>query len=351
MGRHQAGGTVTEKTGRPIEVVSVSLYEGLKRCPLRVAFDRRETSNPVGQRPVHPNAALGLLVHRAFEITFKEEIDLGTAWREALSEPAFLKFNFETMPAYRRTRLRAERRHEQMLSLVKEYSGSETIPEVQLRSNDGIIEGRVDLLVTGPSPFIVDYKTGLVQDDDGRLHGPVQRQLQVYSALVAQQQGLQIDFGFVVSMKSDPIRVDFIQEEVDAIIADMVAEMKSFNEHLETGQVGRPEPDWCRWCRHIHRCGTIKDAVRLSPGTSFGDLDIVWGKVTDGPRHANGHVASLEVEVAEGTCAGSFLLFDIPSKVVSNVTVGHHIVVSGMAQARGGNVRRWVNGVTQLHCE
>lgn len=341
---------MTGNKNRPIEVISVSLYERLKRCPLRVSLDRRESSDRPGQHRAHPNAALGLLVHRAFEITFDEEIDLDSAWRKALSEPSFTNINFEMMPAYRRTRLRAERRHAQILSLIQEYSGTETLPEVELRSNNGLIEGRVDLLVTGPSPFIVDYKTGLVHDEDGALHGPVQRQLQVYSALIAEHQGLQVHFGFVVSMKSDPIRVDFDREEVDAVIADMLAEVNSFNERLTVGQVGRPQPDWCRWCRHIHRCGEIKSAIRSSPGTSFGDLDIAWGRVTGEPRHANGKVASLQIEVDEGTSVGTFLLFDIPSNFVSSITTGQRIVVSGMAPARGENVKRWVNGVSQLHC-
>ena len=349
MGSHQAGGAVTGNNSRPIEVISVSLYERLKRCPLRVSLDRRESSDRPGQHRAHPNAALGLLVHRAFELTFDEEIDLDSAWQKALSEPSFTNINFENLPAYRRTRLRAERRHAQLLSLVKEHSGTETLPEVELRSNNGLIEGRVDLLVSGPSPFIVDYKTALVHDEDGDLHGPVQRQLQVYSALVAEQLGLQVRFGFVVSMKSDPIRVDFAREEVDAVVTDMIAEVNSFNERLAIGQIGRPQPDWCRWCRHIHRCGDIRNAIRSSPGTSFGDLDIAWGSVTGEPRHANGQVSSLQIEVDEGTSIGTFLLFDIPSNLVAEVTNGQRIVVSGMAPARGDNVKRWVNGVTQLH--
>lgn len=334
---------------RPIDVMSVSLYERLLRCPLQVALGRRREEAGAVNGPPSGNAALGLLVHRAFELSFDGCPDFDEAWKRARAEPQFVGVRFESMPSWRRIRLRANKRHKQLLDLIERHGGGSPRPEVPVQSVDGKISGRIDLLIEGAESFVVDYKTGIVLDGEGELKLSSRRQLQVYSFLLGESTGISTTFGYIVTMKANPIRVEIDAEESRRVALDMVRAMDEFNGCLPNGNPARPDSETCGWCSHTHECPDLRAAVSADISIRPGGRDIAWGTISAPPTVSASGLGAVRVRPETGSVQHEFTLFAVPDYAHHGLSEGSRVLVRGLMPITGDGARKWVNGVTQLH--
>ena len=79
--------------------------------------------------------------------------------------------------------------------------------------------GTPDLVWFGPNgAIVVDYKSGVVQSGN-QVSGSYIQQIQLYSALVAEKHDVEIDAGWLFSMKQGAVEVDVSPETRAAVFA------------------------------------------------------------------------------------------------------------------------------------
>lgn len=303
-------------------------------------------SLPLRSNFVHHNAALGLLVHRTFEISFRNDTSFEAAWTTARAEEKFSRIDFDGMKSFRRTYLRALKRHEEIVRVISDHGGKKPEPELDLHARGGRIIGTVDLFVDGDSPFVLDYKTGVVEDAEGNLQESVSQQLHIYAGMILQQQGLEIPTGYIVSMTAPPIKVQIDQRRATELLDEMLESMDKFNSALPALPPANPEPEICHWCRHIHRCDDLRAAVEARSSFRPGNLEIVWGTVLGTPQISRSGLAAVRIGANSGTIEGEFTIFDVPGHLTQNLADGSHVMISGISHSSSARV--WIEGITQL---
>ena len=161
--------------------VSPSLLTRLA-CPLRVAFGQAGTGATANSSEA---AVLGTVAHRAIEQVL-DGSDLDEAWVQGCSEElARTGVDPMELPAARRTLLRLNKHVAQLLELLSTKPELSRLSEAWLETNDGELGGQPDLVAVGPDnlAMVIDYKSGLVSDDEG-IKANYVRQLLFYGALV-----------------------------------------------------------------------------------------------------------------------------------------------------------------------
>jgi hypothetical protein len=134
--------------------------------------------------------------------------------------------------------------------LVDLPPGCEVLTEVGLKSDDGLLYGRADLVIRGANRHqIIDYKSGAVLDRETSLprEGYV-RQLQLYACLEQETSG-----GWPMSAHLFPLQGAPVEIEVEPPICLAVAAaareaLGAYNATVPGVQPAQPTPEHCRWC-------------------------------------------------------------------------------------------------------
>src|SRR5438445_4133374 len=210
---------MTLGTSRPVNRVSPTLYNALRRCPLQVAFGQA-TQGIVRRRGAA--ARLGDICHRVLErlalasrlcvdVTDEEVDELWNAEvrAEVAHEPRVSAPS--EWPEYSRIRWRLPR-VARTVGAIAASAGpkADILPELEMVSRDGIIHGRADLVIRGSLRRIcIDYKTGHVVDPiTAELRDDYATQLHLYSFLESESSGVWPDSAAAVPFGGPPIEVD-----------------------------------------------------------------------------------------------------------------------------------------------
>jgi hypothetical protein len=322
------------------------MFNRLLQCPLQVSLDRLNRHPNHANRQIPENAALGLLVHRAFELSYRNKVSFESAWLAAKSEENFIRFDFESLKAYRRTRLRAEKRFMDVQNLVAEHGGNDPEPEVEIQASNGQITGQIDLFVGGKSPFVLDYKTGLIQDEEGNLEEKITRQLHIYAGAISEQRGIVVTTGYIITMTSAPIKIDIDPSYSNELLLQMVTVMNEFNARKQGHQPAIPDVTNCHWCRHAHNCDALKLSIANDNTFRPGGFDSIWGEIMGIPQISRSGLSTIRVKPALGTIQNEFTLFDVPQFLLATVHEGSTVALSGVSQS--GEARNWKTGVTRI---
>jgi|694.fasta_scaffold61815_2 CRISPR/Cas system-associated exonuclease Cas4 (RecB family) len=331
---------------KQIDAISASMFTRLLLCPLQVSLDRLGTQLEASNRQISPNAALGLLVHRAFELSFRNRTSFELAWVEARTEARFAQINFDVLKSYRRTYLRAEKRHADIQSLIAEHDGDAPEPEMDFQAHSGRIIGQIDLFVGGETPFVLDYKTGMIMDEAGNLQEKIVRQLHVYAGAISEQRGIHVRTGYIVPMSQPPIKIDIDPDLASKLLIEMLAAMDEYNDRGQGNQPAMPNEENCHWCRHSHQCASLKAAICNGAMSRPGGFDFVWGEVMSDPQISRSGLCAIQIKPHAGTIEGQFTIFDIPDYVLTNVNKSSLITISGIP--RSGEARNWKQGTTRI---
>ncbi len=254
----------------PLEWLSPSAYEVLRTCPLRLSYAR---SMPPARSSPTPQRVLGDVCHQVLErLTASGRIrdpDLDAAisaeLEEALqdaesqlgrSRPRSLAGPPSTWPGFatKRARLRkaAVRLH---ALLVKAGPDAEWLFEQPLTALAGRLRGRPDLVVRSRDQhWIVDYKTGPIQEEDGLPKSAYVRQLRLYGVLERAAAGELPSRAYLVPLKGEPLEVPLSERECHDVVEDLVREVSRYNATAPSPQPGSPSAEACSWCPFAGGC-------------------------------------------------------------------------------------------------
>jgi len=285
---------------RPLEFVSPTSAEQLRKCGLALAF-RRDLRFSPAERPT-PGAALGTVAHAVLELVGTGAVDdvpedglrgrLEELWA---TEVAKRSVEFETAesltappppeewPRYFLVRSRVIRRAADIATRRRvparngpSTDGLKVAVEGELRAGGGLLRGRPDRVETSSDGIVVvDLKTGALDDDVKPEH---RRQLLFYAALVQRDRGVWPTRAAIEGVDGRRRSIDVDPGEAEAVVDEALALLRRFNEATADGTtdgLAAPSADSCRFCAFAGACPAFLGAVDPSwdmPGVAFSGL-------------------------------------------------------------------------------
>jgi hypothetical protein len=316
----------------PISRLSPSRYLALEECRLREVWSSNGAENLL---PLHPNARLGIVIHRIFEEAGRGHLGHGgqtlveKCWNEAVAtleaqmqqswiERSLLPLaqsinNFEVQ------RLRTIKKAHEICSspVVQKQQPTVAKPgfgfELRVKTPEGEVGGVIDHAFEIDEQVVLeDYKTGLVleQNSDGEdvLKSTYVTQLQFYAALYYFTFERWPDRLQVVSTQGPPILIPVNQETSLQLIDDAKAKLRAINDTIlhavGAGDVvqrtlASPSPDACKKCLFRPNCQPYTTTKVSNPDESW-PIDRI-GVLKDLRTFANGY-ASLTLEDGADLC-------------------------------------------------
>jgi hypothetical protein len=252
-------------------------------------------------------------------------------------------------PAARRTLLRLKKHLPRLLELLSTMPDSRRLSEAWLETTDVALGGKPDLVAISPAnlALVIDYKSGLVSDDEGVTSAYV-RQLLFYGVLVRECLMATPVMLALLSLREGLVQVVPSAEGM-AEVADMArAARHEFNQRVPGAQPAEPSEENCQWCRFAARCSAFWQAVE--PHWAVGVGAAVRGTVEADPERAATGVTTLQVMVEHGPLAGSVaILAGIPSHLIASVAIGSVVSVLDLhPRSDDPLVLTWTNRATSL---
>jgi PD-(D/E)XK nuclease superfamily len=331
----------------PMDRVSPSSLHALETCRLQVALGRQSTgvANVWNGRAVLGDAChhvLERLVTRGEIYASNWEGALGEAWEEELRTMAAQAAIHRVVDAPMRwpgaelTRARltvVARRVRELLSGAG--SDAEVLTEPTLRSRDGLLEGRLDLLVRGSSRHaVIDYKTGATVDPtSGTMREAYLTQLQLYSYLEWECSGSWPSEALLLPFNGPPLHIDVDPIACASRAQEARALLAAYNATAPGAQPASPTPQGCAYCPFSVECDAFWETVTPSwaseilaaEGAVIGVHESQLGTV-------NVQILAERGSVARGDC------------LVRGIRPGEHAVANRIAP---GDTAR----ATRLHLE
>lgn len=335
----------------PIEVASPSLLDRLLACPLRVAFE--QAGQRGGQQPPSsPWALVGNAIHRTIELCFCDPpMGLEEAWALACDEIAESNDDPREAPSARRSYLRLQRRLPELQAYVEDRAPASIRCEQTIASPDGRVKGRIDLLVLGSRPLVVDHKTGVVLEGGGDTSPHFRRQLAIYAWLVEAAFQIDVEDAALFSLREGLVEVDVSEVARRPFVDAALGALDAYNGKVPGLQPAAPSELVCGTCRFVGRCDAAWESLACGELERFGWGEAIRGVVTAPVVLAAGHRSAVQLEVEVGSVAGAVTVTDIPAELVDSVTVGNELALWGLAlRSDGPATMSWREGSSALQC-
>ena len=275
--------------------------------------------------------------------------NVSAAWSMACSELASRGVDPRTLPNATRTRLRLERRLPELLDYIASHNPTEVLVEQTLQSKDGSIRGQADIVLVGARSAVIDYKAGVVIEDDGTLNSALERQVVIYAWLTSDALGLAVHDGALFSLRQGMVTVDVSEPRRRAVIQDALEEMRAFNARVPGAQPARPTPDGCGWCPFVCSCDPAWEALSSGKVDRLGWGASIRGSVSAPVVTASSGVAAVPIEAEIGSVTGSGIITDVPMTVAESLSVNVPISVVGLAIRSNEPIAfAWKEGITRL---
>jgi len=333
-------------TVAPIRQISPSLYQAMLRCRARAAWIAHGDKAAV---PLLPKALLGTCFHAAVEQANRGQFSgLGRdeqlqAARNVFDRSAqtvlaqthpLLRVKFgspEKLPYYNLYRERAAieaadsaERVNLDRSRERDYGALEQPPsravEERLVSKDGLIVGRPDL-IDPIGQEVVDYKTGLRQDDvPNEMSEAEIRQLRLYVHL-AIENGISISRAVIARSNGQRASINISNEEAAEEGRNAREVLAEYN--IRAGEsfdiAGQPSVENCQFCPCIPFCESFWRAAALTWAEQCGTH--IEGRIVaiELSTVQELNLVTLRVDVQRGTVpVGEIYIEQIPERWINS---------------------------------
>lgn len=314
-------------SSRPLGPVSPSLLDRLT-CPLGIALSQSGAARRRPQRKT-ASALLGDIAHDTIEATL-QGAELDRAWIKAVESHRTDDFpSPDALPTARRTRLRIEKRLPALLSLLSELGPNlELLTEHELKTADGALSGRPDLIAHGDETVVVDYKSGLVKDG-WEIRRTYERQLLLYGALVHECLGFIAKRLLLFSLRQGIIDVPADLSVMQKAATSARQVRIDFNRRTPGPQPGHPSPTSCRFCPHTPVCDPFWEAVDETWRPEVGLA--VRGRLQTHPEHSAWGQSAMTVKADSGPLGGRVVHINgIAGDRIANASEGDRIAVTDL---------------------
>lgn len=333
-------------TSRHIDSISPTRLEELIACPLRIAWSQQ--GDPVGARPLDDAALKGVAAHRAIELLVSLVArDVEEAWTAACDELAAVGPDPRETPGAQRVRSRLSSRYPQLADFIERFGPAEALTEQHLSSDDSRIAGIADLVLLGDSVAIVDYKTGLVTEEDD-VKSAFRRQILIYSKLAKETYGRPISHIALFSLRQGFIAVDADEIGAQAVWDEAIEALDEFNRLTPGEQPARATPENCRWCTYNLACSPGIAAL-VDHARELGGIGAVSGCLIADPIAAANGRAALFVRPAGPGKAEGLRVTNVPTGLLGGLAAGVNLTLVGLRRrSDDGTLFTWADGASKM---
>ena len=262
----------------PLDRASPSTLRMLETCHLQVALSRQATGSAAAW---NAHAAVGDACHRILALLVASHALEADGWQTALEDAwggqaramteQALSHGIATPPErwpgveLTRARLRVVARRVRDL-LHDAGPGAEALTELSLRSADGLLGGRIDLVVAGPRRHaVVDYKTGATVDPlSGRIREDYEAQLEIYAYLEAERSGSWPSEALLLPFNGPPVSITVDSSACGERAKTARALLAQYNRIAPGPQPASPTPGGCAICAYAVACDAFWAAADAS---------------------------------------------------------------------------------------
>jgi len=326
----------------------------LQACPLRLYF--RETSGPPAG--LAPAAFIGVLIHRVLDQLVQQVLlsggnasaELSRVWdeevahlstAEGLSARAVLE-----LPGYQVKRARVRHLVQRLEVMWAERDTSiEPRTELDVASRDGLLVGRIDLVLPTPAGIVlIDYKSGAVWDAElGGMIASYRQQLELYVYLFAEQEGQWPVRAGLLPLVGDSVEIS-VDRAASSELADMARGLLLGYNQMQKPPPGTPSPGTCAMCSYAARCAAFWESC----GPSWSANIIAAQGIVTRRFDAGSAVVSLDLLVERGTLAPAEQVMIRAISVeqhpeLQHVEIGQRVGLVGLAYESDRNtyLLRW----------
>jgi hypothetical protein len=216
-----------------------------------------------------------------------------------------------------------------------------------LTSKDSLVVGVADLVLLADTVAIVDYKTGLVTEQEDVKAG-FRRQTLIYSKLASETYHLPISHVSLFSLRQGFVTIPPDDVSVQAVWDEAVEAVAAFNDLAPGEQPAKASPDNCRWCAYNLACSPGLEAL-VQEGQEGGPGGAVTGRLSSDPIQASNGRSALFVEVRDGKEIPEVRVTNVPTDLVSAMAVGANLTLIGLRK-RSDDVSlfMWADGITKM---
>ena len=247
--------------------------------------------------PSSPNAILGTVIHKLYELTLKGDIrnfpDMINKWEELIAfEKDKLIKNYPTLQNASLNdydkRNRAIRYALSMINKFDSYSPQNANyvvrSEEKLDCSDVGLKGIADKLVIDDGAVdIIDFKSGYVKDEDGNIKTEYSVQLHLYAAMCKHLSKGEPRSLTLVDIDGENYVIPYSSEYCESLMRDVKVTIKTLNDIVakkEFDSYVKPQLGMCAYCSCRHVCQhkeiptdsyyhTITGVVKKMPSTNM----------------------------------------------------------------------------------
>lgn len=245
---------------------------------------------------------------------------------QAAPQEDFLSRAPEEWPGYAIKRARLKKAAQRLHSLLASAGhDAELISEASLRTPDGRLQGRPDLVVRAvDESWVVDFKSGGVMAGDGRTpREAYTRQLHLYALLEAAAGGRWPSRAFLVPLNGPLVEIPLDQATAAGLGEQARQAIESFNSVAPNTQPAAPSPETCGYCPWMTSCSAFWQAA-----DAWGEDSLAAaGGVVRSAAHAQFGGVTMVLDVQTGSVRAEVI-------AVLNVSPKEH---SAAAQLKAGD--------------
>lgn len=275
----------------PLLRISPSKYSLLQQCALREIW---ASSRHTPLLPPSPSARVGSAIHKLLELANGNHLsgenaihehwdeEVNNIEKDMLSNP--LERHLVPLKIYARNYEVKKILAFKMVNIVNDFDRSGTASkkqraEVWVQTHDGKIGGKIDFIgETTNGIEIIDYKTGIIEDDslDGQPKKVYQQQMRLYAALYHEVHKIWPDKLSLVGIDQKKYDVPFKPDECIQLLEEAKKSLDDLNEaiakHVSPEDLASPSGVACIYCLYRPACSKY---WQVREETSAWPLDII----------------------------------------------------------------------------
>jgi len=279
----------------PIKRISPSRFSNVNDCTLREIWSSNKKENLMGN---HPDAVLGSIIHMMFENYVKSSgnFDFENVWSSV--EKKFINDNLDVVPlsktsSYYWVKKELAKRYIEKGQLRTHTKNAVNYKaEEWLESKSKKVGGIIDLIrYNNDQLSLMDFKTGKVYDNDGRIKENYEIQLKLYAALSSENKKTNYkwpDHLFLIDKNGKYCEIKYSEEEASKLLLEAETLLDDINKRINSGSSDAFEfavtGEYCSFCQFRPACVKFREQP-----VSFDYLEDIYGEVIDIKEFSNGN--------------------------------------------------------------
>jgi hypothetical protein len=231
--------------------ISPSKIYSYYECPFRISFEKEQNFNS--------NTRLGIVLHKMYELAIKGKVeDFEVVFKREVAREEKEEPKIDLITAYdflvKKIKMKKIIENISYKSPINGSAKNNMPPEITLEDNEKHIIGRVDFIKESDGEIeIIDFKTGVILNDNGEIKKEYEWQLKLYAYLYDQTYGKFPTKLSLEDMCSKKYYIKFDVKDCEEIYKKAKELFHLINEN-NIELLAQPSEEKCKNCYNRKKC-------------------------------------------------------------------------------------------------